>query len=152
MTVEQIDALLSEAGPLDDGIVGIARTADDRWAIQFEDVDVEVEFSPETGRLLFATTIGTPPAARAPAIHEAMLSYTMLWRETGGVRMGLAGPGGEAVQMVDFPVAELRPDVVATVAVNLAARTLIWRGFLNDDSASARPPGGDIQSGDFIRI
>ena len=139
-TFGEIDLLLQEAGPREDEILGVLRIADDRWAIRFEDVDVEVEYNPETGRILFAAVIGTPPPLRARAVYEALLNYTMLWRETGGVRMGLNGPAGEAVQMVEFAADDLDPALVAVVAGNLAARTLVWRAHLNDEVEDAEQP------------
>lgn len=132
-TLGEIDLILQEAGPREDGILGVLRIADDRWTIRFEEVDVEVECNSETGRVLFAAVIGPPPPSRARAVYEALLSYTMLWRETGGVRMGLNGPAGEAVQMVELAADELDPALAAVVAGNLAARTLVWRAHLNDD-------------------
>lgn len=152
-SVEEVNAVVADVGPLDDSILSIARIADDRWVIQFEAVDVQVECDEATGRVMLSTVIGTAPPLRTAAVYEALLSYSSLWRETGGVHMALDGPGGEVLQMVDLPASELRPDILVTVAVNLAERTAIWRGFFDNDDADAPPPAGpDATPYEFIRV
>lgn len=152
-SVDDVNAVMADAGPLDDAIVSVARTADDRWVVQFDAVDVHVEYDEATGRVMLSAVIGLVPPLRTAAVYEALLSYSSLWRETGGVHMALNGPGGDVMQMVDLPASELRPDILVTVAVNLAERTLIWRGFFEDDGADAPPPPGTESAPfDFIRV
>ena len=130
---ERVARLMTEVGPLDDDIVEVAQTSDDSWAIRFEDVDIEVERDPLGGRLVLSAEIAVPRREDRVTVYEALLSYSMLWRETGGLRMALAEPGGAAVQLVDVSIADLTPKLLATVAANLAERTLVWRAFLASD-------------------
>lgn len=125
----KIGQLIAETGPGDDAILAVVQTGDDSWVIRYEHVDVDLELDAETARLVLSAEIGVPPAERRLSIYELLLAYSLLWRETGGIRMALTGAGGAAVQLVDLAAADLTVGVLATVAANLADRTLVWRAF-----------------------
>ena len=97
MTSDEINLSMVEVGPLDDEIDGVVRTGEDRWEIRIGEVSIEVEHDPAGHRAAFATTIGIPSPLRELEVLRALLSATLLWRETGGVKYGLGGVGGEAV-------------------------------------------------------
>lgn len=154
-TPDDISIIMTEVGPLDENILAVLRTGDESWAIRFEAVDVEAEFDPAGGRLMLSTTVGVPPPPRAATVYETLLTYSTAWRETGGVRMGLSRPGGELVQMADIVAADITPALVVTMAVNLAERSLYWRGYVegseaDDDTAAA--PAANFPEDNFIRI
>ena len=151
MTTPDMDAVLQAVGPLDDGILAVVRAADDRWAVRFEDVDVEVEFDEATGRLMASAVIGRPPPERAAKLHEMLLVYGMIWRDTGGVRMALTGPGGEAVQMADLYAPQVTPEALVVLVVNLAERTRVWRGLFAADAEDAATPSFDSFDATLIR-
>jgi hypothetical protein len=136
---EQVARLMAEVGTLDDDIVAVVQTGDDSWAIRFEDVDIEVERDPHGGRLVLSAEIAVPRREDRVTVYEALLSYSMLWRETGGLRMALAEPGGAAVQLVDLNTVDVTPKLLATVAANLAERTLVWRAFLASGQQGEQP-------------
>lgn len=141
-TPDDINMLLAEVGPLDETILAVVRGADDRWAIRFDQTDVEAEYDEPTGRLMLSTDLGAPPPLRAAKVYEAVLTYGSLWRDTGGVRIALSRPGGELLQMAELAAADLTPAVLVTVAVNLQARTAFWRDFVSgeDDGGTADEP------------
>jgi hypothetical protein len=122
----KIRQLVAEVGPLDDEVRTIAQTADDAWTVRYDHVDVDVEFEAGADRLVISTAIGPAPAERRLALYEALLTYSLLWRDTGGVRMGLDRPGGDVVQMVDLP-ATITAAQLATTMSNMVDRALIWR-------------------------
>lgn len=145
-----LDRLISEAGSHEEGILAAIRTADGAYAIRFKDADVVAEWDEARQRLVLSSEIGTPPSARATHIYETLLSYNLLWRETGGVRMALTGPKGVALQLVELAGPEIEGRTVALVAANLAERTIIWRAFFESeggDMAAPAPPS----SSDMIR-
>src|SRR5215203_3571065 len=107
MEHHNFDSLMAEVGALDEEIVSCVKTSEGEYAIQFPDGDVLVEWDERSGRLIMSMEIGTPPAARAARIHEIMLNYNFLSRETGGLRMALTGREGTVVQIVDFPTSEI---------------------------------------------
>jgi len=150
MDVIEFDRLMSEVGPLDDMILACIKTPDGAYAVRFEDVDVLVERDGDRDRIALSVEIGAPPPSRALEVYETLLSYNLLWRETGGVRMALTGRKGSVVQFVDLTGSEINPRSIATVAANLASLTEIWRAFLQSaggDSAAPAP----IAAADFIR-
>lgn len=121
---------MREIGPRDDGILEILQTGDESWAMRFQDVDIEVELEPEFRRLMLSTEIGAPNDDQRAPFYEAMLLYNLLWRDTGGVRMGLAEAGGPVLQMIDLHCSSITTDMLVAVVRNLNDRTLLWRDFL----------------------
>lgn len=127
---EHIGLVMREIGPRDDGILEILQTGDESWAMRFQDVDVEIELEPESRRLMLSAEIGAPNDEQRASFYEAMLLFNLLWRDTGGVRMGLAEAGGAILQMVDLHCSSVTTDMLVAVARNLNDRTLLWRDFL----------------------
>ena len=94
MSIPDMDTMMEEVGTLDDSIVACLKTQDGAYAIRFEDLDIFVEVEADRGRVVLSSEIGTPFHARAAEVYETMLSYNLLWRATGGLRMALTGRGG----------------------------------------------------------
>ncbi|MEJ1157311.1 type III secretion system chaperone [Prosthecomicrobium sp. N25] len=127
--VETLTRVLAEAGARDDAIAGVLRTAANAWLVRFEDVDVEIEYDSAGDRLVFASVIGPVPQQKREEILEALLAYSFLARETGGVHMAMTAPGGEAVQMAAVPGEGAGVDRLVTVVTNMAENTRIWRAM-----------------------
>jgi hypothetical protein len=127
--LERIQHVMRDIGPMDDDILAVVQTADDRWAVRFDDVDVDIELDTENERLMLSTTIGPAPAKRLETVYATLLTYSMLWRETGGIRMAMTNHGGDVLQMIELATSRLTPALLTIVAGNLCARTRIWRAF-----------------------
>lgn len=140
MDSEALDRLVAEAGSHEEGILASVRTADGAHAIRFEDADVIAEWDGARNRLVLSSEIGSPPPGRAAHVYETLLSYNLLWRETGGLRMALTGPKGIVLQLVDLAGPEIEARTVAIVAANLAQRTVIWRAFLESEGSDVAAP------------
>ncbi|WP_378941102.1 type III secretion system chaperone [Mesorhizobium sp. ANAO-SY3R2] len=125
---------MSEVGALDDTIVACIKTPNHDYAIRFDDLDVLVEVEADRGRVVLSCEIGTPLHARAAEVYETMLSYNLLWRATGGLRLALTGRGGAALQLADLAGEEINARQIATVAVNLAGLTRIWQAYLDGEA------------------
>lgn len=150
MEDSEFDRLMSDVGPLDDAILACLKTPDGAYAIRFEQVDVLVERDEDRDRIALSVEIGAPRPSNALEVYETLLSYNLLWRETGGVRMALTGRKGSVVQFVDLTGNEINPRSIATVAANLASLTEIWRAFLQSPGGEAAAPA-PIAAADFIR-
>jgi hypothetical protein len=137
--MRDIQETMVDVGKLDESVLEILQISDDCLVARYEDVDVEVEFDAASGRILLSTEIATPTPDKRLEIYETLLNYSLLWQETGGVRMALAGRGGPAIQMVDLETAGLRPDLLRTVLANLVDRTIIWRAFFASDGVAEVP-------------
>jgi hypothetical protein len=137
--MRNIRETMLELGQLDESVLEILQISDDCFAVRYEDVDVELEFDATSGRILLSTEIATPEPEKRLEIYETLLNYSLLWQETGGVRMALAGHGGPAIQMVDLDTAGLQPNLLRTVLANLVDRTIIWRAFFASDGEAEVP-------------
>lgn len=97
-TVEQIQQLMAELGPSLSDIDAVVQTEDPSWAIQFSDETVLIiEPSEEPARMVFSTELGSASDSLQLPIYQTLLCYNLLWRETGGVKIGLAGPKGALI-------------------------------------------------------
>jgi hypothetical protein len=105
-TVEQIQQFLQELGPS-------MQTEEPSWAVQFSDETVViVEAAEEPSRMVFSAELGSATDSLQLPIYETLLCYNLLWRETGGIKIGLAGPKGalilsselclEGLTLIDF--------------------------------------------------
>lgn len=139
----ELDRLMAEVGPLDDTIITCVKTPDGAYAIRFDDADVLAEWDDRRKRLVLSAEIGTPSPVRTPHVHATLLSYNLLWRETGGLSMAMTGRQGAVVQMVDLAGPEIEARNVATIAVNLAERTRIWRAYFESEAGEAEAPAPD---------
>ncbi len=93
--VEQIQQLMQELGPVMPEIDAIVQTEEPSWAIQFSDESILViEPADEPPRLVMSSELGTAPESAERQLYEAMLSYNLMWRDSGGLKVGLAGPKG----------------------------------------------------------
>lgn len=146
-------ALMAEIGPMDEAILMVSRLDDGRWIVAFSEVNVEVEHDEATGRLMFSTLVAPAAKGREIEVYEALLLYSSIWRETGGIRMGLAGPGGDILQMADVFVPDATTRTVVTIARNLAERALVWRQFVSGRAAKAdaAADGNTLMMSNFIR-
>jgi hypothetical protein len=152
-TVQDIERVFAEVGPLDERIATVIKTSDGAYAIRFEDVDVLAEWDDTRKRLVLSCEIGAVPPERAGQIYEILLTYSMAWRDTGGLRMALAGLGGNAVQLVDLAGEEIAARRIAIVAVNLAERTRVWRAFFTLHAGEGPgPEPADLLASHMIRV
>jgi len=144
--------LMGQIGPADDAIGGVFAFGDDRFVVSLGDTDITVDRDAATNRLMFSCPCGLPSRERREQVYEALLLYTSLWRETGGVRMGLVEPGGEVVQMADIFVDDATPALVVTILKNLSERVGFWRDFLTaSPAATAQMPVPELSMSGFIR-
>lgn len=90
-----IQDLISQIGPVFPDIDAVIQTEDPSWAIQFVDeLIVMIEQLEHPDRMVFSSEIGTVADDQELPIYEALLCYNLLWKDTGGVKIGLAGPKG----------------------------------------------------------
>ena len=97
-TIEQIQQLMQELGPATPDIDAVVQTEEPSWAIQFSDESIVIiEPADEPPRLVMSSEIGIAPESAERQLYEALLSYNLLWRDHGGIKIGLAGPKGALV-------------------------------------------------------
>lgn len=157
----RIQALIEAIGPANDAIGFITRNADDQWSVGFdEDTVVTLDLVADQAKLVLSIPLGRPLAEQRLAAYETMLSYNLLWPETGGVTMALGGEQGELVQLFELNAADgLTPGLLDTVLVNFVDKARMWRRVIADGSfgesattaAAAAATRIDDQRGFMIR-
>ncbi len=101
-TIEQIQQLLQEVGPSMPEIDAVVQTEEPSWAIQFSDETILIiEPADDPARMVISAELGVAAEAQQCAVYETLLCYNLLWKETGGVKIGLAGPQGALLISTD---------------------------------------------------
>lgn len=85
--------LLSFASEYED-VVYLARLSEDTWQIDFsDDRSLLVEIDLEGAALAVVVPLGKPQDQRRLQVYSALLTYSSLWQDTGGIRGALDGSG-----------------------------------------------------------
>lgn len=97
------------------------------WMITFDD-GVRVELKKvSSGRGIFMSSeIGTPPPDRELDILRALLSYTLLWRESGGVVAAFDPASGKFLLQYEWRAKPDQSDQLQVVLENLAGLSRWW--------------------------
>jgi hypothetical protein len=94
---------LVDVAPLTDKITAIDQADDGAWALQFSDKTVVLmEWATSPDRIVLSSALGTPPSERAEELFGVALSFSTLWRDSCGARLGLGGEGGELLLIRDL--------------------------------------------------
>lgn len=97
-TIEQIRQLVQELGPSMPDIDAVVQTDEPSWAIQFSDETILImEAADDPSRIVISAELGAAAEAQQRTIYETLLCYNLMWRTSGGVKIGLAGPQGALI-------------------------------------------------------
>lgn len=100
---EQIQQLLQEIGPRMPEIDAIVQTEEPSWAIQFsDDIVILLEAADNPPRMVISAELGAVHDAQQRVLYETLLCYNLMWRTSGGVKIGLAGPQGTLIISADI--------------------------------------------------
>lgn len=146
LNLDDINAAITEAGPLNDGIQQVARSDDGHWAIEFETDTIILECDAENERLMLSAEVGQVPEENREEIYKLLLSYGWLWRQTGGLRFACSPEDDEVTLMVDLSASQISPSMIALVAANLASRAQLWRDLLQSGHLPATQPPASEES------
>lgn len=93
---EQLTDRLVQVAPLSNEIVAIDQGEDGTWALGFDDnTQVLMEWASQPERIVLSAAVGVPPPERTAEVLTAALSFTALWRESGGAKLAKGGDDGE---------------------------------------------------------
>lgn len=144
---QTLDTYLTTYAVGREGIESILRLSDEAWQVEYETGPaLHLTLDNAGSRLALVAGLGTPPAERKPAVHEALLAYSALWRATGGVRGALNGDG-DALLIVELPLAEISESRLHRVLDNFAVKARFFADYV---AAGAPPANSDDQH--FIRL
>lgn len=136
--------LLQELGPVTPEIDAVMQQDESCWLLVLEDESsITVEWTGNPDRLVLSTALGRPSENAQLSVYETLLSYNLLWQDTGGVRMAIDGPNGDVILIYDLFDDHLLVADLQTVVLNLVSIASIWRDYVQKDtSAHALPPIG----------
>lgn len=149
-TIEQIEHLVKDLGPAMPEIDAIVQTEDPSWAIQFSDEAIIIlEPADDPSRIVISTELGAAAEAQQRTIYETMLCYNLMWRDSGGVKIGLAGPSGTLIISTDVCIEGLTLQGLQqeTEAFLKIART--WMQYVGRADAGEAPPLPGIGGSSF---
>jgi len=143
-TIEQIQQLIQELGTSMPDIDAVVQTEDPSWAIQFADETVIIlEAAEEPSRIVLSSELGSPNDSLQLPIYETLLCYNLLWRETGGVKIGLAGPKGALILSSELCLEGLTLMDLQAGITNFVKITRSWMQYVVGETAAAPLPGMD---------
>lgn len=136
-----LNEMLSAIGAANDEIAAILQVEPGHWAVGYQDdTTVEVECQEGSNRLTLTCGLGVPKLAALEPISRTMLSYNLLWRETGGLRMGLSGPGDTAYLIGDVYLPDTSEASLDQAIFNMAQLARIWTRFVTEGTMSDGQP------------
>lgn len=139
---ETIELLLQEIGPETPEINAVMQSEEGSWAVEFDDETVVLlDWAEQPNRLVLSSSLGQVRPEMRLKVYETLLSYNLLWQETGGVKTALGGPDGEASLLYEMFVDDLVLADLRTVLLNFAQLTRLWTAYVeSDESAPVRAP------------
>lgn len=142
ISLDLAQMLLQELGPQTPEIDAVLQEDEKSWLLVFSDEQsVYVEWANNPDRLVLSAALGKPVEGNELQVYETLLSYNLLWQDTGGVRMAIDGPQGDVMLIYDLFDDQLSLAELQTVALNITSIAAIWRDYVRkDNSASALPP------------
>jgi hypothetical protein len=125
-TREQLAKLMQELGPASPEVWGVTQVTEDSWAIgHLRETTILAQLDEDTGQLLLRAGVGKPEPKARSRLNEVLLAYNALWRDTGGVTMGLVS--GEVVQVHAIDAAALDLAALVDALRAFALRAHVWR-------------------------
>lgn len=148
-TNEKIQQLIQELGPSMQDIDAIVQTEEPNWAIQFSDETILIiESAEEPARMVFSAELGQAGEASQRAVYEALLCYNLMWRDTGGIKVGLAGPQGALIISTELCLEGLMLNDLQISLSNFLKITRTWQSFVHQ-TASTSPTLSGLEEGGF---
>jgi hypothetical protein len=147
-TIEQIEQLVKEIGPAMPEIDAIVQTEDPSWAIQFSDETIIIlEAADDPSRIVISTELGAAAEAQQRAVYETMLCYNLMWRDSGGVKIGLAGPQGALIISTDVCIEGLTLQALQQEIQGFLKIARAWTQYVGKADAGEAPPLPGMDSG-----
>lgn len=137
-TVEKIQNLIQELGPVTADIDAVVQTEEPSWAIQYaDDTIVIIEAAEEPPRMVLSSELGSPDDTLQLPIYETLLCYNLLWRETGGVKIGLAGPKGALILSCELCLDNLSLMDLQEGMTTFTSIVRTWTKYVTGESTTA---------------
>ena len=140
-TIEQIEQLIKELGPAMPDIDAVVQTEEPSWAIQFSDETIIIiEPADDPSRMVISAELGAAAEAQQRIVYETLLCYNLMWRDSGGVKIGLAGPQGALIISVDVCVEGLTLMGLQQELERFLKIARSWTQYVGKADAAEAPP------------
>jgi hypothetical protein len=137
-TIEKIQNLIQELGPVSPDIDAVVQTEEPSWAIQYSDETIVIiEASDEPSRIILSSELGSPNDSLQLPVYETLLCYNLLWRETGGVKIGLGGPKGALILSCELCLDNLSLMDLQEGLNNFTSIVRTWIKYVTGDQSEA---------------
>lgn len=147
-TIEQIEHLIKEIGPAMPEVDAIVQTEDPSWAIQFSDETIIIlEPADDPSRAVISTELGAAVEAQQRRVYETMLCYNLMWRDSGGVKIGLAGPQGALIISTDICIEGLTLQDLKQEIERFLQIARSWTQYVGKADAGEAPPLPGMDAG-----
>lgn len=132
--LERMQIMMEEIGPAMPEIEAVIQSEEKNWAIQFEDQSiVMLEWAENPDRVVLTAMLGVPSDSMQLSVYETLLCYNLLWKDTGGVKMALSGPGGELVLLYELFASNLNRSELQTVLINFVSISQVWSVYVTGE-------------------
>ena len=110
------------------------------WALVFdEDRIVLAEHDREEARLWLSSEVAPAPGTGRLELLERLMTFNGLWRETGGYRLALDGPGEHLLLACDVRAGDLNLADLVTVLGNFVDALAAWRQIVVTEARRHTP-------------
>lgn len=133
--LERMQIMMEEIGPVMPSIEAVIQSEEKNWAIQFDDQSiVMLEWADKPDRVVLTSMLGSPTESMQLSVYETLLCYNLLWKDTGGVKMALSGPGGELILLYELFSTDLTLNELQTVLTNFVSIAQVWSVYVTGES------------------
>ncbi|MBT2323019.1 type III secretion system chaperone [Variovorax paradoxus] len=138
---EAVTDRLTELAPRLPDIAALIQNDETSWTLGFEDdTAILVEWAEAPTRLVLSSEIGMPLPERRAEILDSLLSYALMWRESGGVKVGQGDIENGLVLLYEWHVDVFDADQLQDALENFATLARMWGAYLAHDETEARHP------------
>lgn len=149
-TAEQIEQLIKEIGPAMPDIDAVVQTEDPSWAIQFSDETIIIiEPADDPSRMVISAELGAVAEVQQRIVYETLLCYNLMWRDSGGVKIGLAGPQGVLIISVDVCVEGLTLMSLQKEIERFLKIARSWTQYVGQADSAEMPPMPGMEAGNL---
>lgn len=149
-TIEKIQQLVQELGPATPEIDAVVQTEDPSWAIQFSDETIIIiEPADDPSRMVISAELGAAAEGQQRIVYETLLCYNLLWRDSGGIKVGLAGPQGSLIISADVCLDGLTLGDLQEALKRFLNVARSWMQYVGKADAAAAPPLPGMEAGNL---
>jgi len=131
-------------------IDAIVQTEEPSWAIQFSDESILIiEPADDPSRMVVSAELGVAAEAQQRTVYETLLCYNLMWRDSGGVKIGLAGPQGSLIISVDVCVEGLTLMALQQELERFLKIVRSWTQYVGKADTTDAPPLPGMEAGNL---